>query len=1011
MRYFKIAIFLTFIYLPNEIKAQGEANNWYFGQNAGLDFNNGSPVAITDGLIDTFEGTAVISDSSGQLLFYTDGTTVWNRNHDTLQNGFGLLGEQSSTQAALIIPKPGSNNIYYIFTTAQAQRFEDWNFCYTEVDMNLDAGLGGVTTNKNVILFEPIAEKITAVKHANGQDIWVLTHDKFTNKYLTYAVTGAGINSTPIIFIGGSTDNGVENAGFPFVSPNFGQLKASTDGSKIACAFSKANKVDVLNFNNATGQLTFRFTINQIINPYGVEFSPNNNLLYITGYSPTVLKQYNLTLTSPSTIISSSLNIPNINGYSPWSLQLGPDEKIYSANAVGTSIDCIQNPNQVGLACNYSVNAVSLNGKQCWLGLPNFFPYFVVPSGIEHIGSCPNDTTFFAFLNGVQADSVLWNFGDPNSGILNTTTSLTPFHIYQNAGTYIVSVTTFQGSVSNTVSKPVTIFPVPSISLGPDIEFCDVIPDIGVLNPDPSYSYSWTFEYQPYLYTTPSIFIYATGNYTVTASNNCGTATDTILVNRISPPVNFDLGADVTFCEGNQVYLSTENQPDVDYLWQDGSTEPVYTASSTGAYILQLSNICGTASDTLIVTVNPLPVISLGNDTLFCNGETLQISPTGVFDAYVWQNGLLNESLTINTTGIYYAYATNVCGQTIDSINVTQIAAPNGFDFGSGLSFCEGSPFILNASQANVTYQWQDGSTDSVYIVTQSGTYSVTLINQCGSASDTTFVTVNPLPTVSLGPDIIVCSGNPIQLNATGNAGSYYWPDASTNSFFIVDTSGTYLVFAFNNCGVASDTITVNFGVPTVNSINLIECEPIVVNGVTYANSGQFIQVLQNSSGCDSILTINAEILNFTAQITQQGSTLIFNGNPTSIQWINCTTGQAIPGATQTSFTPQVSGNYGAVITIGECVDTSNCLQFIKPVEIQFPSICETIVLSPNPVIDNLQFNLNKNSYPLNLFSSTGALVKSWTGNDQTQMVFFSELATAVYILQIDSCYFKVVKN
>lgn len=1003
---------MTFIYLPNEIKAQGEANNWYFGQNAGLSFNGGAtPVALFDGELNTLEGSASISDANGQLLFYTDGTTVWNRNHDTLQNGFGLLGEQSSTQAALIIPKPGSNNIYYIFTTAQAQRFEDWNFCYTEVDMNLDAGLGGVTTNKNVILFEPIAEKITAVKHANGSDIWVITHDKFTNKYLTYSVTNGGVNLTPIVFEGGSVDNGVENLGIVYNSPNFGYLKASPDGSKIACAFSKVNKVDVLDFNNATGQLTLRFTINQIATPYGIEFSPNSSLLYVSGYTNYDLKQYNLNLATPAAIISSSVQLSSSFFFVPWALQRGPDERIYIANGFDNSLGCIRNPDAVGLSCDLNLNEISLGTGTSILGLPNFFPYFTSPSGILHTGNCQNSSIAFTFSLAQQADSVLWDFGDPFSGLLNFSISISPFHSYSSAGNFLVTVTTYLNGIANVSTKYVSITPVPDIHLGPDFAFCNgSAGQINVLNAQLGYSYNWTADFGSFSTTEPSLSIVNQGMYIVSATNLCGTDQDTVFAFKVDLP-EFDFGEDFSICEGSQVFLNVNNQALATYLWQDGSTEMVYPAANAGLYSLQLTNACGTASDSVFISMNSLPVIFLNNDTALCEGQNLTLTPTGIFDFYYWDNGSLNEPLDITQTGTYTAFASNSCGLVSRSINVQFILPPIALELDSIYILCGSSQLQLNVEQANVSYLWQDGSSNPEFNVTESGTYAVTLNNQCGATSDTTVVIVTPIPSVSLGPDVTSCNGNPIELTATGNTNDYFWFNGISNPTITVNSSGIYSVSASNNCGLASDTIVVTVGAATEKTISINQCEPFTINGITYSNSGTYIQTLINNQGCDSILTINAEILNFTAQITQQGSTLIFNGNPSSIQWINCTTGQAIPGATQTSFTPQVSGNYGAVITIGECVDTSNCLQFIKQVEIQFPSICETIVLSPNPVIDNLQFNLNKNSYPVNLFSSTGALVKSWTGNDQTQMVFFSELATAVYILQIDSCYFKVVKN
>ena len=109
-------IFYIFIFLSFSSFSQNEGNIWYFGQNAGLDFNSGVPVALTDGQLNTLEGCASIADNNGDLLFYTDGSIVYNKNHTVMPNCFGLLGNSSSAQSAIIVKKPGSLTVYYLFT-------------------------------------------------------------------------------------------------------------------------------------------------------------------------------------------------------------------------------------------------------------------------------------------------------------------------------------------------------------------------------------------------------------------------------------------------------------------------------------------------------------------------------------------------------------------------------------------------------------------------------------------------------------------------------------------------------------------------------------------------------------------------------------------------------------------------------------------------------------------------------------------------------------------------------
>ena len=1008
-----IAIWTAFLFNAYFAQAQGEANIWYFGEYAGLDFNSGAPVALTDGQMLAFEGCASQSDANGNLLFYTNGTTVWNRNHDTLSNGAGLNGEISSTQSAMILPKPGSPNKYYIFTTTQAQRVNNWVFCYSEVDMSLDGGLGGITSLKNVQLFEPISEKITAVKHANNQDIWVITHDKFSNKYLTYAVTSAGVNSTPLIFNGGTVDTGTGD-GFP--SPNWGYLKASPDGNTLASAFMVMNKVDILNFNKASGQISLRYTINQIENPYGVEFSPSGQLLYVTNLYLPVIMQYDLTFSTASAVVLNAYSIPGINSATPSALQLGPDEKIYVSSTGDTAVACIQNPDQQGVGCNFTPRHINLNGRINNLGLPNFFHYYLTPSGIKHIGSCENDTTFFYLENSLPFDSIQWNFGDIGSGLLNFSNDTSPFHLYQNPGEYLVQAIVFQNGQSSILSKPISIFTIPNISLGPDTFFCNF--DIINLNVE-GFIDGYAYTTHPEIITNNFLEIeflsgIPEGERWITVENGCGVSSDTILIAQKFPPLDFYLPEEGFICEGEVGNYCLTSVPSVgNYLWQDGSTDEVFCIQQAGTYYVQVSNECGVKSDTMVVSIYPKPTADLGSDTTICNTNPLMLYPQGNFDYFMWTYGSTNTPIFVNTSGQYTIYAYNTYCSVLDTIQVTvDSITPQPFSFGNDQSLCEGNSLVLNIAQPNAYYQWQDNSADSVYTVTQGGEIIGMVYNGCGSYSDTLLINFTPLPSVSLGPDVSTCAGQPITLSANGNGENFLWQDSSNQSSINVSASGLYWVNSTNNCGTASDSVIVQWGETTMATLVLNACAPVDVNGIAYNQSGTYTQTLVNSSGCDSILTINAEILDFNAQIFQTDSMLYANGTPTNIQWINCSTGQAIPGATQTSFTPQVSGSYGAVITIGECVDTSNCRQVIQSPAPEKPSsLCDKLIVSPNPVNEQIEFTLDKSTYDIRLFTSTGALIKSSKGNDQKQILNFQDLAPAMYVLQVDECRFKIVKQ
>ncbi|MES2591379.1 MAG: gliding motility-associated C-terminal domain-containing protein [Bacteroidota bacterium] len=435
--------------------AQNEGNIWYFGDHAGLDFNGSSPVALTNGALSTIEGCATISTNAGMLRFYTDGITVWNNTHTPMPNGNSLSGDLSATQSALIIPKPGNINIYYIFTVTALGLPNGLR--YSEVNMALAGGLGDVTTNKNIPLASPVTEKLTAVKNANNIDIWVIAHDLTTNAFLVYSVTSAGVNTTPIISNAGST---------PGIFP-IGYLKASANGSKLAQAISSTNSVDILNFSNITGLATSDFTFTTPFSSpngvYGIEFSPNGTRLYITAEGFFDIYQYDMTLSSTSAIIASATLVGSTSGNAGYlyALQAAPDGKIYVAKHNSGALGSINNPNAQGVGCNFVDSAVYLSGKISKVGLPNFSYIFFNPPSIIYVNTCVSDTTFFSLSDTTTIDSVLWNFNDPVSAVFNTSPLLSPQHIYTSAGIYIVSVIIHSGYVTDTVMDTINISSIP----------------------------------------------------------------------------------------------------------------------------------------------------------------------------------------------------------------------------------------------------------------------------------------------------------------------------------------------------------------------------------------------------------------------------------------------------------------------------------------------------------------------------------------------------------------------
>jgi hypothetical protein len=191
MRHIKfISILLVFLPYLNSFGQRSyetnpdskRANIWYFGQNAGINFNTNPPTLLTDGKVNNNEeGGGVMCDTNGNILFYTDGRTVWNKNHDTMENGFGLLGGNSASQTGLCLKHTDDDSIFYIFNTPNLENY-NYGLSYSIINIKLNNGLGKVVF-KNIKLNSNSSEKISAVYHANGKDIWILGHEYGNNRF------------------------------------------------------------------------------------------------------------------------------------------------------------------------------------------------------------------------------------------------------------------------------------------------------------------------------------------------------------------------------------------------------------------------------------------------------------------------------------------------------------------------------------------------------------------------------------------------------------------------------------------------------------------------------------------------------------------------------------------------------------------------------------------------------------------------------------------------------------
>ncbi len=358
---------LVFLVFSIALTAQNQI--WYFGDKAGIDFNTSPPTALTNSQMYAEEGCSSISDQNGNLLFYTDGIKIWNRNHIIMPNGNGLMGNPSTSQGALIIPDPGDSNLYYVFSIDELAGANGMR--YSKVDMTLQGGMGDVTT-KNVLLHSSVAEKMVAVRRCDG-NIWVISHEWNSNKFFADLITPVGISPTVSSSVGTSHTGGGRG-----VINAVGYMAISQQGDKLAVAMRDANLFEVLDFDFATGSVSNPITLNSpsFYRSYGVEFSPDGTKLYGACISTGEVYQFDLTSGNANTIVSTAVQVGNFSNLA-GGMKLGPDGKIYVAKSVGSSsglnfLAVINNPDVLGTACNLSSNGINLSTGKSLLGVPNF---------------------------------------------------------------------------------------------------------------------------------------------------------------------------------------------------------------------------------------------------------------------------------------------------------------------------------------------------------------------------------------------------------------------------------------------------------------------------------------------------------------------------------------------------------------------------------------------------------------------------------------------------------------
>lgn len=359
------------------VTAQGENNIWIFGVETGLDFNAGAPQYIPS-KSHTGEGSASVCDAAGNLLFYTNGNTVWNREHAAMPNGQGLLGNSggwatrgSATQGVAIVPFIGDSLRYYIFTLDCSEGINFPNqpgyLRYTVVDMSLNGGLGDVADDrKNILLDSGLSEKMAFAYGHDCRSFWMITHTYGSSEFRAFRIDASGIRLPAVSSLCGYYDDWAYADRYSRPSSYMsGEMKVSSDNKQVVLTNNLPLSVELFAFDNVTGMVSDARLIDDDFqlrgsatdgSLYGVSFSPDDSKVYLwpnmgnMGREHSPLLQYDLSLLPDMQAVRRSRMEVGDKG-SFGGMRIGPDQKLYITGYNTDTLRRVNYPNLRGNAC------------------------------------------------------------------------------------------------------------------------------------------------------------------------------------------------------------------------------------------------------------------------------------------------------------------------------------------------------------------------------------------------------------------------------------------------------------------------------------------------------------------------------------------------------------------------------------------------------------------------------------------------------------------------------------
>ncbi len=485
--------------------------------------------------------------------------------------------------------------------------------------------------------------------------------------------------------------------------------------------------------------------------------------------------------------------------------------------------------------------------------------------------TCLGDTTYFT-PSAIGASTFDWNFGEPSSGIHDSSKYQVPGHKYASAGTYTVTLTAEnKGGCGASVTQLVTIYAIPTPAIRGKDTICPGTPD--TLYASGGTTYLWNNSSTVTALTVSPV---TTKTFTLEAFNGTCTKDTTFTIVVVPAPTPVISASKTTACKGDT--LTIWGSGGTTYLWNNGSTKTTIhvTLDSTSTYKLYEKG--GTCEDSITITITLIPDIAATASVQFdsiCPGDNdiLTASGTGGPATYVWNTGATTSAITVNptTTTTYTATVNGTCNSLTKTLTVKVIPVPVPIITGQNWQCKNGVSTLTVTSSSNpTTYVWSNGKTTSTITtvpITKDTTYKVIATNALGCKDSTTYtVDLRVPPSILITPPALACAGNDVLLSASGSGQgpfTYTWePGGATTDTITVNPSSTttYTVTVSNGCN-SSKTTTVTPDNPPLSAccnktILIGEDTIIIAKGDTSIVSYTWVPdsvVCLNPPLCDSV--------------------------------------------------------------------------------------------------------------------------------------------------------------